>query len=219
MTGSFLFPGMDKTIYSSKAIDPLSWPPKFTKLQLEFSNGDKLAFCDPRRLGRILFRNNPLSVAPISELGTDPTLEAMPNAAELQDQLSKITAPIKSLLLDQKRIFCGLGNLYIDEVLYQAGINPTCKANEIDFNSSKKLLDVIPYVLNTAIEANCSENREYPAHWLINARLSVSKNNPKGTTKAPDGKQIVFVKVGGRTTAIVPAALQTVVKATKKRKR
>jgi formamidopyrimidine-DNA glycosylase len=70
MTGSFAVEGVDNPSYKSFKLSK-DWPPNFTKLELEFEGNVKLAFADPRRLGRIRFRENEalaLKAEPLSKL-------------------------------------------------------------------------------------------------------------------------------------------------------
>ncbi len=78
------------------------WTPlcPFLQIILEFQGGLKLAFCDPRRFGRIRLQEDPAHNEPISKLGFDPVLEMI----ELEDFQKRLTAQrraIKTVLLDQ----------------------------------------------------------------------------------------------------------------------
>ena len=56
MTGSCLVRGQPAPKYKSFSVDEASWPPKYTKLELALSDGGRLAYCDPRRFGRVKLR-------------------------------------------------------------------------------------------------------------------------------------------------------------------
>ena len=82
-----------------------------------------LAFTDPRRLGRVRLRDgNPLSSPPLSLLAPDPMEESGlgRTAEQAISILGATVAPIKSVLLDQSRLVCGVGNWVADDVLYEA---------------------------------------------------------------------------------------------------
>ena len=51
-----------------------AWPPRFTKLELQFEAGNALAFCDPRRLGRLRLRADPQNEEPWRSLAPDPLI-------------------------------------------------------------------------------------------------------------------------------------------------
>ena len=56
MTGSLVLQDTAATPYKNFTVDESQWPPRFTKLELEFDQGPPLAFCDPRRFGRLRLR-------------------------------------------------------------------------------------------------------------------------------------------------------------------
>ena len=68
--------------------------------------------------------------------------------------------PVKSALLDQK-IVAGLGNIYVCEALYRAGISPKRKAGRLSAARARALVPVIRDVLAEAIEAGGSSLRDY----------------------------------------------------------
>ena len=70
------------------------------QLLLEMEGGLKLAFCDPRRFGKIRMLEDPASNEPISKLGFDPIL-SMPDLEAFTAQLAKQRRAIKALILDQ----------------------------------------------------------------------------------------------------------------------
>jgi formamidopyrimidine-DNA glycosylase len=103
---------------------------------------------------------------------------------ELESKLAKSTAPIKVLLLDQERLFSGIGNWVADEVLYHAGIHPLCPANTLNRLGVQALARSIELVLTTAVAVN-ARSEEFPADWLFHCRWNKGK---KGATMLPNGK-------------------------------
>ena len=97
---------------------------------LETDCGVKLAFCDPRRFGKIRLQADPINNEPISKLGFDPIL-SMPDLATFSAMLTKQKRAVKPLLLDQG-FSAGVGNWVADEILYQAQIHPEQKAASLD---------------------------------------------------------------------------------------
>ena len=67
---------------------------------LEFEGGLKLAFCDPRRFGRIRLQEDPANNEPISKLGFDPVL-GMISLEDLTARLAAQRRAIKTVILDQ----------------------------------------------------------------------------------------------------------------------
>jgi len=68
MTGSLVWKDKECPNYKSFSVDTEAWPPRFSKLHINFKNGNSVSFCDARRIGRIKLRNNPLLEEPLSRL-------------------------------------------------------------------------------------------------------------------------------------------------------
>jgi len=190
---------------SPKEVDR-SWPPRFTKLALRAAEeaeprarpAAELAFTNPRRLGRVLFRSDPPSELPIAKLGFDPLLD-MPDRTAFEARIARRSrAVIKSLLLDQG-FAAGVGNWIADEVLYQAAIDPRRRVGTLALDEIERLRIVIEHVVATAVQVDARKDR-FPKDWLFHRRWGRSR---EATTE--DGKPVAFVEIGGRTTAWVPA--------------
>ena len=197
MTGAMSIKGKGAMKYKAFVVDETSWPPRFAKLVVTFSNGISLAYTDPRRFGRIrLVRGGDVeSSPPISDLGFDPLLE-MPDEASFAAHFVKRAAPIKSVLLDQK-IAAGVGNWIADEVLYQAAIHPEQPSNSLSHERLCRMRDAMAMVIGLACEAGADAER-FPQDWLFHNRWGKVGGSKVG------GKAISFITVGGRTTAFVP---------------
>eukprot|EP00598_Pedospumella_elongata_P006567 CAMPEP_0184974330 /NCGR_PEP_ID=MMETSP1098-20130426/5860_1 /TAXON_ID=89044 /ORGANISM="Spumella elongata, Strain CCAP 955/1" /LENGTH=311 /DNA_ID=CAMNT_0027496907 /DNA_START=8 /DNA_END=939 /DNA_ORIENTATION=- len=203
MTGSCAIKGQEAMKYRSFKVDEAHWPPRFTKLLLKFDNGEELAFCDPRRLGRIKIRSDPHNTSPLKDLGIDPLSGDIPDAPALKKLIESISSPIKSLLLDQERVFCGIGNYLADEILYQAKIHPSTKANALSDAGIEALITAIKYVIHTAVAAE-ADYKFFPTDWLFHCRWDKVKSKSQKIL-LPNGSAVVFEEVAGRTTAIVPS--------------
>jgi len=116
--------------------------PKHSRLILEFPEG-RVVFIDPRRLGTVEvteeFRE---------ELGPD----ALGDLSFLDEALGKSKVPIKIWLLDQRNI-AGLGNIYVAEALFLAGIDPRRQASSLKPPEIARLKRAIHQVLNEALAA------------------------------------------------------------------
>ena len=126
---------------------------------IETDERRRLALNDPRRFGSLdLVRTADLAEWPIFKaLGPEP-LEL--TAADLRSRLAGRSAAIKLLLLDQ-RIIAGLGNIYVCEALYRAGIHPTRAGGSISLERLKRLVPAIHGVLAEAIAAGGSTLRDF----------------------------------------------------------
>jgi formamidopyrimidine-DNA glycosylase len=130
-------------------------------LILETGAGHILALNDHRRFGS-------LDLMPTESVAAWPTFKAL-GPEPLGDDFTWKTlatafkgriAPIKALLLDQ-RIVAGLGNIYVCEALFMAGIKPHKPAGQVSIARLKQLVYAIKDVLASAIEAGGSTLRDY----------------------------------------------------------
>ncbi len=114
-------------------------PNKSTRVIFEFSDNSKLYFNDQRKFGWIkLVRSEELGVNSfLNSLGPEP-LEKEFTFDILKERLKKKTQKIKVLLLDQS-VVSGLGNIYVSEALFNAGIDPQTKTTDLNENQIKKL--------------------------------------------------------------------------------
>ena len=128
-------------------------------LLIETDDGRRLALNDPRRFGSVdLVATHALdTLASLAELGAEPTEI---DARSLHERLRGRSAPVKALLLDQ-RIVAGLGNIYVCEALYRAGINPRRAGGRLSRASVERLVASIRQVIAEAIEAGGSTLRDY----------------------------------------------------------
>ena len=126
---------------------------------IETGEGRRVALNDPRRFGSLdLVRTEELDEWPtFAALGPEPFDL---NAGELKRRLAGREAAIKLLLLDQ-RIVAGLGNIYVCEALYRAGIHPRRAGGSISLERLTRLVPAIHNVLNEAIEAGGSTLRDF----------------------------------------------------------
>ena len=120
---------------------------KYTSFQLTFSDASDLFFQDIRKFGRIYICKNLNWLE--QKLGVEPLSKDF-TSKWLYDQLHKRKRMIKPLLLDQQFIV-GLGNIYVDEALWESGIHPKAISNQIGQKRSNRLSTSIKAILNSAI--------------------------------------------------------------------
>ena len=136
-------------------------PEKHDHVVFHMDNGARITFNDPRRFGamdlmptRTADQHKLLSVIGPEPLGNDFHETHLINAFK-----GKMT-PVKSALLDQ-RIVAGLGNIYVCEALFRAGISPRRKAGRIAKTRVAALVPIIRQVLQDAIDAGGSSLRDF----------------------------------------------------------
>lgn len=134
---------------------------KHDHVVLHMKNGARATFNDPRRFGAMDLMKTDTAHAHrlLAGLGPEPLGNAF-NEDHLVAALRGRLTPIKSALLDQ-RIVAGLGNIYVCEVLFRAGISPRRKAGRIAARRVAALTPIIRQVLNEAIEAGGSSLRDF----------------------------------------------------------
>ncbi|SFQ06688.1 formamidopyrimidine-DNA glycosylase [Roseivivax halotolerans] len=136
-------------------------PEKHDHVVFHMQNGARIIFNDPRRFGAMdLFETATAEGHPLlSAIGPEPLGNAFHEDHLIAALRGRMT-PIKSALLDQK-IVAGLGNIYVCEALFRAGIHPVRKAGKIGRTRVASLVPVIRATLEDAIAAGGSSLRDY----------------------------------------------------------
>ena len=166
MSGSFRIAAMESIALGAFHYER-SKDPKHDHVVLHLDNGKTVTFNDPRRFGFMdLVGAGAIGSYPrLSGLGDEP-LAAQFDAARLAKLFSGSRAPLKSALLDQKRI-AGLGNIYVCEALFRARLSPfrpagiLAGAGERPTRAAAALTNAIRAVLEEAIEAGGSTLRDH----------------------------------------------------------
>ena len=118
---------------------------KYARMILRLDDGTSIYFIDPRRLGTVALVEGELKLP----LGVEP-LEPAFTTAVLSKLTSQSRAPIKQLLLDQRKV-AGIGNIYAAESLWRARIAPRRPANALSKAEVGRLHKAIVGVLGEAI--------------------------------------------------------------------
>lgn len=118
------------------------------RVSLDLDNGKSIRFNDTRKFGRMRLCNNPDDA--IGHLGPEP-LDPSFTADMLYEILSSRSTRIKPLLLDQSAI-AGLGNIYVDEVLWKTKIHPLVQGRRVTAEQAHFLHSAIQETLREAIE-------------------------------------------------------------------
>jgi formamidopyrimidine-DNA glycosylase len=141
---------------------PQNEPPgKHEHIAFRTDRGVEIRYTDPRRFGMfdILSCEAFARDRRFAELGPEPFSNAF-SGAHLAAELDGSRTTIKAALLDQ-RVVAGLGNIYVCEALYRAGISPLRRAGSIKPDRLDKLASEIRVVLDRAIAAGGSSARDY----------------------------------------------------------
>lgn len=117
------------------------------------------SYIDPRRFGAMDITADPATHKWLINMGVEPLGNDLTPAYLVQKFKNK-KSPIKSTLMDQ-RIIAGLGNIYVCEALYRAGITPTRATGKVTTAEIKKLCPAIKNILNEAIKSGGSSLKDY----------------------------------------------------------
>ena len=128
---------------------------------LHLKDNHQLTFNDPRRFGIIdLLRTENLELSGmLSQIGPEPLSNSF-NEAYFVSTLRLKKTNIKSALLDQ-RVVAGLGNIYVCEALFRAGISPKRQALRISHKKLSSLVPIIKEILLEAISSGGSSLRDF----------------------------------------------------------
>jgi formamidopyrimidine-DNA glycosylase len=168
--------------------------PAHCRLHLLFADGGGLAFTDLRRLGWVELTDDVDHYLRSQDIGPDVlALDAETFARRVGGKRGQL----KTALIDQS-VVAGLGNVWADEVLFQAGLRPDAKAHAQKPEVLRTLHATIREVLPAAAEYGAAPD-SLPAGYLTPQRGRDAPTCPKcgGTLETP--------KVAGRTAYLCPA--------------
>jgi formamidopyrimidine-DNA glycosylase len=134
-------------------------PNKYSHVIFTLSNRAQLFFNDMRQFGYVKLVDEAGLKEVLSRYGIEP-LSPKFVTKELANILSSRKSTIKQVLLNQQAI-AGLGNIYVDEACYGAGVRPTRRANQLTVREVNKLRTVIISVLKKSIRARGTTFRNY----------------------------------------------------------
>jgi formamidopyrimidine-DNA glycosylase len=131
----------------------------YSTLRLDLDDGRFLHYADVRRLGTVALMNAKRFAEYSGKLGIEPLDRAF-TAAHLSAVFRASNQPVKKVLMEQRKI-AGIGNIYANEALWRAGIDPSRPARSVSLEETELLRDSIVGVLNEAIEARGTSFRDY----------------------------------------------------------
>ncbi len=166
----------------------------YTRLLIGFEGGGALAYVNQRMLGWVGLAAEPEQIIRGKNLGPsalDPDLDH----AAFRQRLSGRKGEIKSVLMNQA-VVAGIGNIYSDEILFQAGIHPRTKADALGEDLIRAIFDKMKEVFRTAVERGADIGK-YPDKFLL-------PNRRKKGVCPVCATNWETAKVGGRTAYFCP---------------
>ena len=196
--------GMTGRLLPTMGRETTSIASRHPAVRFRLDDGRALVFDDTRRFGTVECLPDAEWRARSDRMGPEP-LEASFTGAVLWSGLRASRSPVRSWLLDQRRI-AGVGNIYANEALFLAGIHPRRPAKGVSHGEASALHRGLRRVLNRAIEAGGTTLRDYRdasgEEGLFAPRLLVYGRDGEGCIGC--GAQIRRVVFGGRSAFYCP---------------
>ncbi|MFB0611274.1 DNA-formamidopyrimidine glycosylase family protein [Aurantiacibacter poecillastricola] len=161
--------------------------PSATKFLIRFEGDRALAFRCPRKLGWLRVVDSPEEE--VERIGFGPDALEI-GEDDFVEVIGGTNGAVKSALIEQKKI-AGVGNLWSDEILFDVGIVPDRKANELDEDTLRKMYGVMRDRLRAVVKTN-ADYSQLPDDWLV-------RHRKKGEDCRRCGGTIRNKTVGGRS--------------------
>ena len=131
----------------------------YSTMRFDLDDGRALHYADVRRLGTVALMDANRFEVYSAKLGIEP-LDPGFTGAHLSAVLRATSQPVKKVLMEQRKI-AGIGNIYANEALWRARIDPSRAAASVTLEEAELLRDSIVAVLGEAIEARGTSFRDY----------------------------------------------------------
>ena len=177
---------------------------KHEHVVFSLSNGMYLRYKDVRKFGvmYLVDKDKLFTDTPLKELGLEPFNKDL-NIDYLKDKFKNKNLSIKTVLLDQS-ILSGLGNIYVDEVLFKSKISPFKKARELSDLELNNIINSSKKILNDAIKMGGTTIRSYTSSLGVTGsyqdKLMVHTKKICSICKG----NILVSKIGRRSTYYCP---------------
>jgi len=193
---------MEGKFYIKDEDEPIE---KHEHLIFYFSDHTTLRYHDTRKFGTMeLLLPGETTTSGLKSIGLEPFEEGF-TYAYLRNKIHSSSRAIKTVLLDQKNI-AGLGNIYVDEVLFLSKVHPEKLASQLSPKEMKAIVQNARIVLEKAVELGGSTIRSYTSSLGVTGRFQnelfvhMRKDEPCKICNTT----IVKTKVGGRGTYYCP---------------
>lgn len=146
---------------------------KHSHLIFYFSDGHHLIYHDVRKFGRMLYfpkETSIFEIPPLSLLGKEPF--ACENGNYLYEKVKNSNLKLKQILLDQS-IFCGIGNIYADEICFASKLHPCILGKELTLKMCDVLTQNAKEILNKAIQLGGSTIKTYQSAHGVDGRFQI----------------------------------------------
>ena len=166
--------------------------PLYDRILFNFEDNSHLAFIDPRKFGKIYLTSEISNFITQKKLGPDALNIDLKTFKNLYN---KRRGAAKSALMNQ-HVMAGVGNIYSDEILYQARVHPKTSFNTLNDAKITEIFNIMKKVLNTSINKQLN-GKNLPDSYLIPHRVR-DGNCPDSEIK------LETIKIAGRTSYYCP---------------
>lgn len=175
---------------------------KHTHVIFYLNDNTELRYLDTRKFGRFDLYPLDTDLDSFKNLGPEPFSNSF-NLNYVKNYILNKSIPIKQLLLDQNFV-AGVGNIYADEILYRAKVNPLKKSYKLKDDEIKRIILSTRVILKNAIKAGGTTIRSFSSINHITGRFQQKLNvHTKSICKKCNSK-IKVVRVNGRSTYYCP---------------
>jgi formamidopyrimidine-DNA glycosylase len=172
--------------------------PASDRVRFDFANGRHLGFVDARLLGRVGFTEDADHFIAERKLGPDALSREL-DAKAFATRLEGRRGGLKAALMDQS-VVAGIGNLYADEILFQAKLHPLAPVQSLSGSDRRRIHKIMREVLRTGIARGAGSKGLYkrlPKSYLI-PRRKVGAECPRC------GGKVKMITAAGRSTYFCP---------------
>ncbi len=172
--------------------------PPFTRVRLDFADDGSLAYTNKRMIGRVGLVEDAADFIAVERLGVD-ALDRRLDFDAFSTAVLSLKRDVKSVLMEQE-VIAGIGNIYSDEILFQARINPAERIDKFSPNQFKHLFVEMRRVLKTAVARGAGS--EQFVERMPKGSLLPERN--KGGHCPRCRSVLKTFKIGGRTAYCCP---------------
>lgn len=168
--------------------------PAYVRVRFDFARGASLAFTDPRKFGEVGLTTDIQAFLASRKWGPDPTQPGF-DRSTFHQILRGRTGALKGVLMNQ-RVIAGIGNLYADEMLFQAGLHPDTRVASLKTATIDRLYEGMMEIFQASLAVG-TDYESLPPRFLLRHR-----NYTGACPKC--GANLATCKTAGRTTYYCP---------------
>jgi len=163
--------------------------PPYTRIEFLLESGSRLAFTCPRKICRVALVDRPDMIPALRDMGPEPLGRSLSFAYLEHIVENSPKRLIKPLLMDQRRV-AGIGNIYADEILFDARVRPDRNACSLTSSELRAIHQATRRVLKRALTT--ASDPDFPDDFLVSRSW-------RGATCRLCGEPIHRKRIGGRT--------------------